>query len=289
MTLFRQIGIIGSGRVAQALALGLAPVSETPALLWGRSPDRARVAARRVSAVAAPTLDHLARACDMIAIAVSDDAVAAVAADLARALPPGSAILVFHVSGRSGTAILAPLQEAGAQTAAIHPAMTFTGDPQAEIGRMTDARFAVTGSSPEAERWARDIVARLGGASVAISEDRRPLYHAALCHASNHLVTLVAGATHALRQAGADDPAALLAPLVRAALENSLDRGFSALSGPLLRGDDATVEGHLDALARWCPGLLPAYRAMALATLDELGRTEEAPLRRALDSTPAVP
>jgi predicted short-subunit dehydrogenase-like oxidoreductase (DUF2520 family) len=136
---------------------------------------------------------------------------------------------------------------------------------------------------------ARQIVGLLGGVTVEIAEERRPLYHAALCHASNHLVTLMAGASHALTATGVDDPAALLAPLVRAALENSLERGFAALSGPLLRGDEQTVAGHLAALATDCPALLPAYRAMALATLDELGRTEPSALRRALDSAAAVP
>ncbi|PKQ00062.1 MAG: DUF2520 domain-containing protein [Alphaproteobacteria bacterium HGW-Alphaproteobacteria-13] len=275
MTSFRQIGIIGAGRVARALALGLAPHSAATPMLWARSPGQSGIAVT-------PRLADLARQCDVIAIAVSDDAVASVAADLAATLDEGRAPFVFHVSGRSGAAILEPLRAAGAWTAAIHPAMTFTGDPQTEVRRMAATRFAVTGSSPEASAEARRIVERLGGIAVEIAEERRPLYHAALCHASNHLVTLMEGASRALQGAGVDDPAALLAPLVRAALDNSLEHGFAALSGPLLRGDDRTVEGHLDALAADCPGLLPAYRAMALATLDTLGRTEPSELRRKL-------
>lgn len=282
MTLFRQIGIIGSGRVAQALALGLAPHSECRVLLWGRSPERASTAAARVGADAVPQFDRIARDSDLIAIAVSDDALAAVTVALADSLSANRSSFIFHVSGRSGAAILDPLRAAGALTAAIHPAMTFTGEPQSEVRRMADARFAITGSSPDASCEARRIVERLGGVAVDISEERRPLYHAALCHASNHLVTLIEGASHALRKAGVDDPGALLAPLVRAALENSLDRGFAALSGPLLRGDDQTIENHLEALGAHCPALLPAYRAMALATLDELGRTEPSDLRRKL-------
>lgn len=273
MTGFHQIGIVGAGRVAQALALGLAPHSLAQPLLWARTPARAETAAARLGcAIAEPGLDRLAQACDVIVIAVSDDAVASVAADLAEAMATGRQPFVFHVSGRSGAAILDPLRAAGALTAAIHPAMTFTGDPEGEALRMEQARFAVTGSSPQASELAHRLVGLLGGVAVDIAEERRPLYHAALCHASNHLVTLMAGASHALRNAGVDDPAGLLAPLVRAALENSLDRGFDALSGPVLRGDSLTIESHLDILAACCPGLLPAYRAMALATLDELAR-----------------
>jgi predicted short-subunit dehydrogenase-like oxidoreductase (DUF2520 family) len=286
MAMFRQFGIIGSGRVAQAFALALGRHSSAPVLLWTRSPDKARAVAHTI---ATPQLSDLATGCDAIAIAVSDDALAAVTADLAVALPARAAPFVFHVSGSSGAAILDPVRGAGALTAAIHPAMTFTGDAPSEAERMKRAQFAVTGSSPEASDMARQIVGLLGGVAVEIAEERRPLYHAALCHASNHLVTLMAGALHALTAAGVGEPSALLAPLVRAALENSLERGFGALSGPLLRGDERTVAGHLDALAADCPALLPAYRAMALATLDELGRTEPSALRRALDSAAAVP
>ncbi len=283
MTKFRQIGIIGSGRVARALALGFAPHSEKGVRLWARSHGKAVTAAEDAGAVAVSEMIEVARGCDLVAIAVADDALTTVIADLAKTMPVAATAFVFHVSGGSGASVLDPLRSTEVLTAAIHPAMTFTGDPVGEVRRMADARFAVTGSSPEATGQARHIVGLLRGIAVDVSEERRPLYHAALCHASNHLVTLMAGASHALARAGIDEPAALLAPLVRAALENSLERGFAALSGPILRGDDQTVYAHLDALQTWDADLLPAYRAMALATLDELGRKDPSELRRKLD------
>lgn len=288
---FHQPGIVGTGRVARALALALAPHSPLPPMMWGRSPERAANAAGGIGAVAVPALDHLMAGCDAIAIAVADDALADVVDDMA-AMPsacPGR--FIFHVSGRSGAAILEPLRGAGALTAAIHPAMTFTGDPANEVLRMAGARFAVTGSTADATDRAKGFVALLGGIAVEVAEGRRALYHAALCHASNHLVTLIAGASHALEDAGVDDPAALLAPLVRAALENGLALGFGGLSGPLLRGDARTVGDHLDTMAMNSPDLLPVYRAMALATLDELRRAGTLPPDRlaALDSLLAVP
>lgn len=107
--------------------------------------------------------------------------------------------------------------------------MTFTGNPPGEVARMAGARFAITGSSANAAVQAKRVVGLLGGVAVEIPEERRALYHAALCHASNHLVTLIADAAQALERAGVDAPRALLAPLVQAALDNSLDRGFDAL------------------------------------------------------------
>ncbi|HUD92861.1 Rossmann-like and DUF2520 domain-containing protein [Sphingobium sp.] len=270
---YRRVGIIGTGRVARALALALAPHSVDPLLLWGRTPATLQAIAADIGhATRAENLSAVAQNCDLIAIAVSDDAIGTVVAELADDPMGSPPPLLFHVSGRSGVSLLEPLRVKGADTAAIHPAMTFTGDASTEVRRMAGARFAVTGSSVEATQGAHRLVELLGGVAVDISEAHRALYHAALCHAANHLVTLIAGACHALEAAGADDPLALLAPLVRAATDNSLMKGFTALSGPLLRGDGQTVATHLAALAKDCPELSPAYRAMATATLDELER-----------------
>jgi predicted short-subunit dehydrogenase-like oxidoreductase (DUF2520 family) len=266
-----RFGIIGNGRVSRALALGLGPHSAARPLMWARDPGKGIQAADGICEVAAD-IAALIAACDIVAITVSDDAIAPIVASIVAigALP--HAAFVFHVSGASGTGILQPLETIGALTAAIHPAMTFTGDAPLEVQRMAGTRFAITGSSDEATQQARTLVEALGGVTVEIAEEHRTLYHAGLCHASNHLVTLLAGAAQALGTVGVADPMALLAPLVRAAMENGLDWGMDALSGPLLRGDAQTIQRHVGAIARDAPALLPAYRAMAQATLDELDR-----------------
>jgi len=271
---YRQIGLIGTGRVARALGLALAPHSAAPILVQGRNPDHAAAAVEAIGRAQAVALSSsLSSNCDLILLAVADDALPAVIADLAT-MPLFATIC--HVSGRSGAALLDPLRAQGATTAAVHPAMTFTGDPAAEVARMQGARCAITGADAPSITAARKLVALLGGVAVEVAEAHRPLYHAALCHAANHLVTLIAGASDALVAAGVAEPGALLAPLVRAALDNSLDRGIDALSGPLLRGDRETIGNHLIALSAHAPALLPAYRAMALATLDALDRDEAA-------------
>jgi predicted short-subunit dehydrogenase-like oxidoreductase (DUF2520 family) len=269
---YRQIGVIGTGRVATAIGLALAGHSTDPLRVWGRDPAKSAALAASIGrARATMHLASMGDGCDLVVLAVSDDALAPCIDDLAAVVGTVSPF-AFHVSGRSGAAILAPLYAKGWRTAAVHPAMTFTGDPQAEVRQMVGARFAVTGSTLQASAEARAIVAFLGGVPVDISEAHRPLYHAALCHGANHLVTLIAGAIDALSASGVDDPAPLLAPLVRAALENGLGKGMAGLSGPLLRGDAATIGGHVAALRQDCPALLPPYRAMAVATLDALER-----------------
>ena len=273
---FRQIGIVGTGKVARALALGLQNHSSAPLVVWGRAPAQCREAVGHLShAQAVSPLSDITDTCDVVAIAVADDAIPQVVRAISEAGALSQAPLVFHVSGGSGTAVLERLRQMGAKTAAIHPAMTFTGEPELELERMTGSRFAVTGSSAESSQLAQSIVEALGGISVEIPEAYRALYHAALCHAANHLVTLFTGASHALRVAGVDDPAGLLAPLARAALENSIANGFGALSGPVLRGDTETIRRHLETLAGDCPELLSSYRAMALATVEKLERRSD--------------
>lgn len=280
---FRQIGIVGTGRVAAALGVALARQSASPIRLWGRDAGKADAAVAVIGrAEVLADIEAVARTCDLIVLAVSDDALAPCIAALATVSAIDGA-LAFHVSGRSGVALLTPLAAQGWRTAAIHPAMTFTGDPQAEVRRMHGASFAVTGSTEEARAQARALVERLGGIAVDVAEEARPLYHAALCHGANHLVTLISGACDALARAGVGEPAALLAPLVRAALENSLDKGMAGLSGPLLRGDVDTIGKHLTALRADCPALLPAYRAMGVATLDALA-SDHGPASGALRS-----
>ncbi|WP_088182920.1 Rossmann-like and DUF2520 domain-containing protein [Sphingobium sp. Z007] len=287
---YRRIGVIGTGRVANAMALALHAHSADPMLVWGRDPARRNTMVAGIGhASAATDLAATAAACDLILIAVSDDALSDVVGGLAGGLPAGGTPFILHLSGRSGAALLAPLAQRGALTAAVHPAMTFTGYPVQEVGRMVGARFVVTADTRTAIDAAQDFVALLGGVAEQVGEAQRPLYHAALCHAANHLVTLIAGARDALAAAGIAEPGALLGPLVRASLDNSLDRGMAALSGPLLRGDDHTIADHLSALSADSPDLLPAYRAMAGATLDLLERSGAGPaaaLRRMLAAAP---
>ena len=257
-----RIALIGTGRVARAMAHALGPHGTIT--LCGRASelDPATVIA----------------ASDIALFAVSDDALPEMIARATRPDLPHRP-LVCHVSGRSGAAVLQPLADKGARIAAIHPAMTFAGDAPIEAARMRGAGFAVTAPDAVARAAAHRLVGRLGGVAVDLSEAHRALYHAALCHASNHLVTLIEQTAQMLATADVADPHGLIAPLVRAALDNSLTQGFAALSGPILRGDSDTLTAHLAALARDCPAALPAYRAMATATLDRLDRPGDARLR----------
>ena len=133
-------------------------------------------------------------------------------------------------------------------------------------------------TAPEVLRPAAEaLVIEMGGEPVFIAEEHRDLYHAAIAGAANHLITLVAQAMDLLRTAGVAEPARLLAPLLSASLDNALRFGDAGLTGPVARGDAATVAAHVAALeastpAAATPGApapaVAAYVAMARLTAD---------------------
>jgi predicted short-subunit dehydrogenase-like oxidoreductase (DUF2520 family) len=108
----------------------------------------------------------------------------------------------------------------------------------------------------------------MGGEPVWVPESARPLYHAALSIGSNHLVTLVNDSLSLLDDAGVAEANQLLAPLLSASLDNVLRLRDAALTGPVARGDIATLRRHRRALDEADPQLLPAYLAMARRTAE---------------------
>ena len=120
----------------------------------------------------------------------------------------------------------------------------------------------------------------LGGEPVVVAEDQRALYHAALAHGANHLVTLEAQAHRALVAAGVEDPGMFMRPLLEAALDRVSREGEAGLSGPVVRGDAGTVARHMQALlaAGDLDDIADTYSQMATATvrmLADSGRISE--------------
>jgi predicted short-subunit dehydrogenase-like oxidoreductase (DUF2520 family) len=248
------VGVVGAGRVGSVLGAALADVGYPVVAASGRSSPTALPGVPRV----AP--QDVVDAADLVIVAVPDDRLAAVVAGLD--VRPGQ--VVAHPSGALGTAVLAPAVARGARPLALHPAMTFTGRP-ADIERLRKGiSFGLTAPA-DVRPLAETLVRELGGTPEWIPEERRVLYHAALAHGANHLVTLVNEALDRLRDAGVQQPERVLEPLLHAALDNVLRLGDAALTGPVARGDAGTVARHLEVLA---PESVPAYRALARRTTE---------------------
>lgn len=273
------IGVIGAGRVGAVLAAALRGAGEVISAVAGESAaSRTRIETLLPGVpVYKPTA--VARSCELLLLTVPDDALDNVVRMLAASGALTSGQYVVHTSGRHGLQVLEPAVALGARGLAIHPAMTFTGT-DVDVARLPGCVFGVTcndGERPMAERF----VARLEGHLAWVPEAQREIYHAALAHGANHLVTLVNQSMDALRAGGSPDPAAVLRPLLTAAVDNALAYGDAALTGPIVRGDIQTVRAHLRSLRVAAPTAVESYVVLARATVNRAVATGQLEPRRA--------
>ncbi len=186
-------------------------------------------------------------AADLIILCVPDAAIA----DVARSVEPGP--WIAHVSGATPLAALDPHE----RRFSVHPLQTFTRARGAE--QLDGAWAAVTAETPDALDHGLWLARLLGLEPFELADSARTLYHAGAAVASNYLVTLYRAAASLFEEAGA--PPEALVPLMRRTIEN----GFE-LTGPISRGDWATVDAHVAALHSRRPELEEMYRALAAVT-----------------------
>ncbi len=188
--------------------------------------------------------------------------------------------MVLHSSGALGSDALDPLRQRGASAASLHPMMTFAAGVRRSFAGIP---FAVEGD-PAAARRARSLVSDLGGNVFPIRPQDKALYHMSGFFAAPLLLTTLATAEHVAIAAGIPSRKArtFLEPIVRQTVENYLARGAAAsLTGPLARGDLATLRKHLQALQR-VPEAREAYFALARTALKMLPVKHRAELRKLL-------
>jgi predicted short-subunit dehydrogenase-like oxidoreductase (DUF2520 family) len=230
-----RITVIGPGRLGTALAVALRAAGRTVAGPVGRG--------------------EAVPAADVVLVCVPDAEIPAAAAAAAGAAP-----LIGHTSGATG---LGALAAAGSAAFGLHPLQTFAGGDGPE--RFAGAGCAVAGTTDAALAAASELAELLGMHPFEIDDAGRAAYHAAASIASNFLVTLEGAAERVAAGAGlsAGEARELLAPLVRTTVENWAARGpEGALTGPVARGDDATVERQREAVAAVAPELLGLFDSL---------------------------
>nr|WP_063035344.1 DUF2520 domain-containing protein [Nocardia grenadensis] len=276
------VGIVSAGRVGSALGAALERAGHVVFGVAAISDASVRRARSRLPDSQILPVEEVAARSELLILAVPDAELAGLVRGLASSGTVRPGTIVAHTSGANGIGVLSPLREAGALPLAVHPAMTFTGHDE-DLPRLANACFGITAADEIGYAIAQSLVIEMGGEPVRVAEEHRTLYHAALAHGSNHLVTLVLDAVEALREALAgpgllgqqtvDDqpgglPERLLAPLASAALDNALRRGQAALTGPVARGDTAAVAAHLEALTAADPEIAAGYRALSRRTAE---------------------
>ena len=284
-----KVGVISAGRVGTALGVALERAEHVVVACSAISAVSRRLAERRLPDTPVLPVPEVADNAELLLLTVPDSELPGLIRGLAATGAVRRGTIVAHTSGANGVGLLAPLAEQGIVPLAIHPAMTFTGADE-DIDGLSDACFGITAADEVGYAIAQSLVLEIGGEPFGVLEDARTLYHAALAHGSNHIVTVVADSLTALRAAlqgqellgqetVGDAPGGLaeriIGPLARAALENTLHRGQAALTGPVARGDAAAVAAHLDALNAVDPQLAQAYCADSLRTAQRAHAPEE--------------
>lgn len=262
------VGIVGAGRVGAVLGAAMARVGHHVVGASGVSEASQTRIEALLPGVPRLEVEELVAAADLVFLTVPDDALAGLAAGLASVGAWRQGQIVVHTSGKNGLDALEAAAAQGVIPMAIHPAMTFTGT-SLDLDRMVGATFAVTAPGPFLP-IAQAMVVEMGGDPIVLDDASRPLYHAALVHGANHVVTLVTQASALLAAAGIEEPGRVLSPLVHASVEGALadaPGAVTTLTGPVVRGDAGTVAAHVAALATRHEALV-AYRAMARATAD---------------------
>jgi predicted short-subunit dehydrogenase-like oxidoreductase (DUF2520 family) len=286
-----RIGFIGAGRIAKALAWGMAQGGERVVAAASRSPDSAELLARRIAGCEAVAgAQDVADRCDLVFLTVPDDAIAAVAASLAWRKDAA----VVHCSGVTEIAALEPAATAGAQTGGFHPLQLFA-DPEVALAGLPGCTIAVEAEVPllsQLERLALALRCR----TIRLPPGCRARYHVAAHYAAGFVITLLDQAVGLWQSFGIEreDTIRALLPLLRGTAASVERSGLAqGLAGTYSRGDIGTLEKHLAELARVGPDALHLYCELALRSIPlglERGGYDEdraeamrALLRRALE------
>jgi predicted short-subunit dehydrogenase-like oxidoreductase (DUF2520 family) len=260
----RAIGLIGPGRAGVGLALALAQAGYK-VCLHGRK--KKKLPAQLLLTLGdgqspPPWLSDVG----IVVLTVRDDAIKPLAESLANARAISERHVVLHLSGVQGQEALGPLVTSRAALGSFHPLQTIV-EPERAPDRLKGAWAAVEGMPRALE--AGEMIARdLGMRPFRIATKAKPIYHAGAVFASNYLVVVEAVAQRLLRHAGLSDADAwaALRPLVEGTFENlSHYEPREALTGPVVRGDTATIMRHLESLAIDDAKL---YRALGRAALE---------------------
>lgn len=264
-----RIALVGAGAAGSALLLALHRAGYPVAGVSSRTLE----SAQRCSALTGnpPASDDPAPAvvnADIIIVATPDGQIEPVCRAIADqgVIRPGQ--LFVHLSGALTASVLEPARHKGAEVLSLHPIQALA-DPEKGAELLTGSWFCLEGTAAAITRG-EALVQALRGRTLVVPSDRKALYHAALCVASNYLVTLESIAVSLLEQIGIDrkDGLQAILPLVAGSVDNLCHSGLpAALTGPISRGDTTTIAEHIDALREIQPDYQAIYRMLGKETV----------------------
>lgn len=286
----KSLNIIGSGRVGRACGRmwAQAGVFRIQDVLT-RSRDSAAEAVNFIGAGrAAGRLEEM-RGADVWMIATRDDAIVPSCMTLAASGKVTPDDIVFHVSGATPSSDLKPVKDKGALIASVHPIKTFA-DAGLAVETFSGTYCSAEGDA-EALKVLRPAFEHIGAKVFDIVPGMKPIYHAGGVFACNYLAALIEAAVRAHEKAGIPRAASLeaLEPLVRETVDAIFERGpAKALTGPISRGDTATVKRQLDRVRQWDREMGELYRSLGLLAVALAEADHRLDARRAADLRAAL-
>jgi predicted short-subunit dehydrogenase-like oxidoreductase (DUF2520 family) len=263
------LNLIGAGHVGRVLGRLLATAGGWQVQdVLTRSAGSAQQAVAFIGAGRAVAGYDELRPADVYLLAVGDDQIVPASEALAQAVLVAGAV-VFHCSGALASSQMRSAIAAGAHAASVHPIRSFA-DPAA-VAAQFDGTFCGVEGAPEALALLLPALGAIGAQAVQIDAAAKTVYHAAAVFASNYLVTVLDAALRAYQAAGIPEPVArrMAQPLAAESMANVFRLGAAAaLSGPVARGDMATVERQRRAVAQWDADTGRLYEALVPPTLE---------------------
>ena len=264
------IAIVGCGTVGSAIGKLLRDVGYRISGVATSNLETAQRAAEVTGAESySDSPSEIALGAEVVFITTPDDLIQSICREIADQRSFQQDAVVVHCSGALASEILASARKCGAKVATLHPLQSFASVDQAVS--LVPGSFCTIEGDENALGMVRQIVQDLGGIVLEITAEKKTLYHAAAVAASNYLVTLIYLALELDKAAGlpGDTSFNALLPLIKGTLNNIGKKGIpNALTGPIARGDVATVSAHLRAIERHAPELLSLYQCLGRYTVD---------------------
>lgn len=262
------VSIIGAGPVGRSLAIALHKGGSSPKAIFSKRSGSASSLARSSGSAIHGRVHEFQPISKIVIIAVPDDEIAGIAERISRVNHSLKGTIFLHTSGARSSDELLPLKRRGASIGSLHPLQTFS---RKKVRTEMKGIYCAVEGDRAAVRAARSVVRTIGARHFSIRKHEKIVYHIAAVFASNYVVTLISAAEQLGKKISIPekDLRKALAPIIRQTVENVLNTSpAEALTGPIKRGDTATVQRHLQALASSVSlkQFLPLYAVLGLET-----------------------
>ena len=264
------LAIVGCGRVGTSLGKFLREAGYPISGLASKSLSSAQKAARIIGTDKISDIPwEMTRHAQVVFITTPDKAITDTCSIISQNSGFLKGAVVLHCSGLLPSTILASAKTCGAYIGSMHPLQSFAS-AEYEVNPFKNIIVSVEGEH-DAVAAAEKVAKDLGSVCYRIKTEAKSLYHASAAVASNYLITLLDLAFRLISASGIPrkDAVTVLNPLIYGTLSNIEKVGIpDALTGPIARGDIATVENHVKEIGEKCPDLLVLYKMLGLYTVD---------------------